>query len=154
VVVGVDWTPQGLAALRAGAREAALRCVPLYAVRVDAFIPEANFSPIDLAFAEALGGIPQALEVHEVLAHPPVVGMLAGYADQSDDLLVVGTSGRGRWHMLLSGSIARGCVGKVRGQLLVVPAPDLARESRRRWWRRRSRDLWRRFEQETVASRG
>jgi len=80
--------------------------------------------------------------------------MLAGYADQPDDLLVVGATGRGRWHMLLSGSIARGRVGKVRGQLLVVPAPALARESRRRWWRRRSRDLWNQFEQETVASHG
>lgn len=154
VVVGVDWTPQGLAAVRAAAREAASRGVPLYAVRVEAFIPEANFSSIDLAFAQALGGIPPALEVHEILAHPPVVGMLADYADQPDDLLVVGTSGRGRLHMLLSGSIARACVGRIRGQLLVVPAPALARESRRRWWRRRSRDLWTQFERETVANRG
>lgn len=154
VVVGVDWTPQGLAALRAAVREATLRHVPLYAVRVEAFIPTANFSPIDLAFAQALGGIPAALEVHEVLAHPPVVGMLADYADQPDDLLVVGASGRGRLHMLLCGSIGRACVGRVRGQLLLVPPPALAHESRRRWWRRRPRDLWSQFERETVASRG
>jgi nucleotide-binding universal stress UspA family protein len=142
-----------LAAIRAAVREATLRRLPLYAVRVDAFIPERNFSSIDLAFADALGGIPPTLEVHEVLAHPPVVGVLAGYADQPDDLLVVGTSGRGRWRAVWSGSIARSCVGKVRGHLLVVPAPALARYRRRHWWPRRPRDLWTQFDQETVKSR-
>jgi nucleotide-binding universal stress UspA family protein len=153
VVVGVDYTPQGLAALRAAVGEAARRGVPLYAIRVDSLWPGQDFSSVDLAFAEAFGGFPPGVEVHRVLRLPPVIGALVDCADQPGDLLVLGTSRRGWWHAVWSGSIARACLGKASCPMLVVPA--LARpEARRRWWHRPSRDLWVRFERETADSRG
>jgi nucleotide-binding universal stress UspA family protein len=112
------WTPGAVG-------EAARRGVPLYAVRVDALLPEAGFSAIDTAFAD----------------HP-------------DDLLVVGTSGHGWWQALWSGSIARACVGETRCPLLIVHAPPLARDIPRYRRLHPSHDLWRTFEHETTANHG
>lgn len=154
VVVGVDHTPQGLAALRAAAAEAGWRGMPLHAVRVEMVWPDSDLRSIDLAFDEALGGVPAGLAVTRGLQSPPVAQALAEYADGPDDLLVVGCSGRGFWHAVWSGSIARGCLHRAKCAVLVVPPPPLAREQPRRPWRRRHprQDLWRRFERETAGS--
>lgn len=155
VIVGVDRSPQGLAALRVAAREAAARATPLHAVRVEELLrldesgdPAAE--EIDLAFDEALGGVPDGLRVERSVQPPPVAGSLTAYANRPDDLLIVGTSAGGWWHALWSGSVARACVRKARCMVLVVPAPPLARELRRHRLLPAERDLWRQFEQETA----
>lgn len=154
VIVGVDRSPQGLAALRAAATQAAWRGVPLHAVRVRQLWFDSDTAEIDAAFDEAFGGVPAGLQVERSLQPPPVALALSEYADRPEDLLVVGTTGRGLWHALWSGSIVRGCVRKVHCELLIVPAPPMARETpRRRLWRRNRRDLWRAFERETAANR-
>lgn len=149
VIVGIDRAPQGLAALRVAAREAASRAVPLHAVRVEEPWTTTG-REIDLAFNEAFGGVPADLRVERSVLSPPVAASLAAYADRPDDLLVVGTSGRGWWHALWSGSVARACMRRARCMLLVVPAPPLARELRRHHVLSPDRDLWRQFEQETA----
>ena len=155
VVVGVDRSPQGLAALRAAAAQAARRGAPLHAVRVEALWSDSDTKQIDAAFKDAFGGVPAGLTVLRSIQPPPVASALAEYADGPEDLLVIGSSGRGLWHALWSGSVPLACIRKARCELLVVPPPPLARELRgRRRWRRRQPDLWSRFEHETAANRG
>ncbi len=149
VIVGIDCAPQGLAALRAAVGEAALRGMPLHAVRIEELWPEASGGQIDTAFNEALGGIPEGLTIERSVQPPPVAGTLAEYADRPEDLLVIGSSCHGWWHTLWSGSVARACVRKARCRLLVVPAPPLARELRGHRRFQPQRDVWRRFERET-----
>ena len=155
VVVGVDRTPQGLAALRTAVAEAAWRGLPLHAVRVEALWPDSDGKQIDAAFKDAFGGVPAGLTIERSIQSPPVASALTEYADGPDDLLVIGGSGRGLWHALWSGSVTLVCTRKARCEVLVVPAPPLARELRaRRPWRRRRPDLWSRFERETAGNRG
>jgi nucleotide-binding universal stress UspA family protein len=149
VVVGVDRSLHGLAALRVAVVEAARRGVPLHAVRVQTALPSpAAFEEIDEAFAEALGGVPQAIELHRELMFPPVAAALARRAGGERDLLVVGESGRGAWHTLLSGSVSRSCLRRAHCPVMAVPVPEMACVPRRRRpWRRRSDDLWQGFEE-------
>ena len=155
VVVGVDRSPQGLAALRAAVWEAGSRRAPLYAVRVEMVWPDSDPRTIDAAFDEALGGVPAGISVRRCLQSPPVPRALTAYADGPDDLLVVGSSGRGWWHSMWCGSIYRACLRRARCAVLVVPPPPLARERpRRRFAHAGRQDLWRRFERETAISRG
>lgn len=130
-----------------------MRNVPLHAVRVEEPWPETTGREIDVAFNEAFGGVPAGLRVERSVQPPPVAGSLAAYADRPEDLLVVGTSGRGWWHTVWSGSVARACVRKAHCTLLIVPAPTLARELRRHHVFQPERDLWRQFEQETAQRR-
>lgn len=140
MVVGVDRSVHGLAALRVAVVEAARRGVPLHAVRVQTALPSpAAFEEIDAAFAEALGGVPQAIELHRELMFPPVAAALARFAHGEGDLLVVGESGRGAWHTFWSGSVARRCLRRAHCAVMAVPAPEMAgalRRGRPRGWRR------------------
>jgi len=156
VVVGVDGSLHGLAALRIAAAEAARRGVPLYAVRVRsaASVPYA-LSEIDEAFVEALGGLPRNVELHREVALPPAATALTRRAVHAEDLLVLGESGRGAWHAFWSGSVTRGCLRKARCQVLVVPVPEMARTVwRPRRWSAARRDVWQRFDEEQPALRG
>jgi nucleotide-binding universal stress UspA family protein len=156
VVVGVDRSLHGLAALRFAAAEAACRGVPLYAVRVQSeMLPPTDYREIDAAFAEALGGFPRGVEVHKELAVPPVAAALARRAS-GVDLLVVGESGRGLWHTFWCGSVARACLRRAGCPVVAVPAPEMARTVWRRIarWRRGSTDVWERFEEEQPSLRG
>jgi nucleotide-binding universal stress UspA family protein len=156
VVVGVDGSLHGLAALRAATAEAARRGVPLYAVRVRsaASVPFA-LGEIDEAFVEALGGLPRNVELHREVALPPVAGALVLRAGQPGDLLVLGEGGRGLWHAFWSGSVTRACLRKARCPVLTVPAPEMARTVwRPRRWSAARRDIWQRFDEESPALRG
>jgi nucleotide-binding universal stress UspA family protein len=157
VVVGVDRSLHGLAALRFAAAEAACRGVPLYAVRVQSelFAP-ADHREIEAAFAEALGGFPHGVEVHMELAVPPVAAALLRRASSERDLVVVGESGRGMWHTFWSGSVARACLRKAGCPVVAVPAPEMTRTVWRRiaLWRRGSTDVWQQFEEEQPSLRG
>jgi nucleotide-binding universal stress UspA family protein len=154
VVVGVDRSLHGLAALRVAVGESVRRGTPLYAVRVLTEVPSpAGFRQIDDAFAEALGGFPEGIELHRVLMFPPVAGALVRQAGCERDLLVVGSSGRGAWRSFWFGSVSRACVRRSRCPVLAVPAPQMPRTARRRrpWWRRDPDDVWQRFERELPS---
>jgi nucleotide-binding universal stress UspA family protein len=155
VVVGVDRSLHGLAALRVAVVEAARRGVPLHAVRVQTALPSpAAFEEIDAAFAEALGGIPQTIELHRELMFPPVSAALTRLAGGDGDLLVVGDSGRGAWRGFWSGSDSRGCLRHAHCPVLAVPAPEMACAPRhRRPWHRRSGDVWQNFEEGRSSPR-
>jgi nucleotide-binding universal stress UspA family protein len=154
VIVGVDRSLHGLAALRAACAEAGRRGVPLYAVRVQtekrAPIEDRE---IDAAFAEALGGPPPGLELHRTLAIPPVVTALVNLATGSEDLLVVGASRRRGLRRLRPGSVSNGCVREAYCAVLTVPAPELARniQGRRAWGSQRSDDRWQRFGEDSPT---
>ena len=154
VIVGVDRSLHGLAALRAASAEAGRRGVPLYAVRVqtEKRIPTEDLE-IDAAFAEALGGPPAGVELYRTLAIPPVVTALVNFATCSEDLLVVGTSRRRGLRRLRPGSVSTGCVREAYCAVLTVPAPELARNTRvrRAWGSQRSDDLWQRFGEDSPT---
>lgn len=158
VIVGVDHSLHGLAALRVATVEAARRGVPLCAVRVRSELGAPHdFTEIDGAFDEALGGFPRNVEVQRELAVTPVIAALTRRVHCPGDLLVVGNSGKGWWHALWSGSVSRGCLRRARCPVVAVPAPEMARTAwrrRRRWWPRRSDDVWQRFEEEQPSLRG
>jgi len=157
VIVGVDRSLHGLAALRVATAEAARRGVPLCAVHACSELGAPHdFTEIDTAFTEALGAFPRNVEVHRELAITPVIAALTCRVRCPGDLLVVGNSRKGWWHALWSGSVPRGCLRKAGCPVLAVPAPEMARTvwRHRRWWPYRSDDLWQRFEEEQPSLRG
>src|ERR1700722_17464672 len=94
VVVGVDASLHGLAALRAAVAEARRRRVPLLAVRCHNSVQTENGSVlIDAAFQEALGSVPGDIEVYISLLSVPLTHSLVSLACDPGDLIVVGTSG-------------------------------------------------------------
>jgi len=149
VIVGVDRSIAGLAALRFAATEARRRAVPLHALRIQASIAVGDFTEIDAAFADAFGGWPADLEIHRELLLGPVAEALVRRAVHPGDLLIVGTRGRGWWHACWAGSISRSCLRTARCPVLIVPGPEMARATR--YLRlRHSRDVWDRFDRETA----
>jgi hypothetical protein len=68
VIVGVDDSVPGLAALRFAVGEARRRGVPLHAVRARTDLVLGDFTEIDAAFAEAFGAYPDGVEVCAVRA--------------------------------------------------------------------------------------
>jgi nucleotide-binding universal stress UspA family protein len=157
VIVGVDRSLCGLAALRTATVEAARRGVPLCVVQVCSGLGAPHdLAEIDMAFAEALGGLPREVEVQRELAVAPVAAALARRVRCPGDLLVVGESGRGWWHALWAGSVSRGCLRRARCPVLAVPAPEMARTvwHRSGWWPHRAEDVWQRFEDEQPSLRG
>jgi nucleotide-binding universal stress UspA family protein len=142
VIVGVDRSIHGLAALRAAAAEAVLRGLPLYAARAE---PDysTDFTEIDAAFADAFGGLPAGLEVHRELLIGSIADALTRRAAFSGDLLVVGDSRPGRLRSFWSGSVTRSCLSKAHCPVMAVPAPDSALAGRSPRSRRRAeRDQW------------
>lgn len=156
VVVGVDGSLTGLAALRVAVAEARRRGLPLHALRSrTTAIPCIDESLIKAAFLDACGAVPADVEVHCEVSKRSILGAMAASATDPRDLIVVGNSGHGAWHELWSGSVSRGCLRHARCAVLAVPAPELARAvPREHWWRPRRRDLWDRFERESPAMRG
>src|SRR5882757_5962341 len=112
VIVGVDRSIPGLAALRFAVAEAGRRGAPLHAVRVQAEFTLEECEEIDAAFADAFGGLPKGVRIHREVLTGAVAEALTRRAHYSTDILVVGTHGRGRWHALWFGSISRACVRK------------------------------------------
>jgi len=152
VVLGVDGSLTGLAALRAAVAEARRRGLPLYAVRARTNgIPGIDQKAIRDAFLDALGAIPTDLEIHFEVVDGGVLRGITSSATHPGDLIVVGNSGRGLWHACWAGSVSRGCLRRARCAVLAVPAPKPAREARtRRRWHPRRRDLWDQFEHEIL----
>jgi nucleotide-binding universal stress UspA family protein len=157
VVVGVDTSLTGLAALRAAVAEARRRAVPLHAVRALSIgRPTADNKIVAEAFALALGGVPGDIEVHTDVVPLTVLGSLLDSATDRRDLVVVGSSGRGSWHAFWSGSAARTLMRHAPCPVMAVPAPEMSRAVRppHRWTGRMRWDPWQEFEQQPAEPRG
>jgi len=157
VVVGVDQSLAGYAALRIAAGIARSRHLPLFAVRSAA----PSFHPteetyIEDAFAEALGGIPFDLDVRPATMSDNASVALARVASDPRDLIVVGNDGRGMVRAAWSGSVGRALFKHARCQILVVPTPAMHRATRRsaRKLRASKADVWDRFETEAPELHG
>lgn len=155
VIVGIDDSLTGLAALRTAVAEARRRGLPLHALRARTTgIPCLDRNLIDATFSTALGGLPTDIEIHLRVVDDTIHGAIVASATHPGDLIVIGNSGHGRWHAFWSGSVSRSCLRQARCAVLAVPAPELARTAHRRhWWRPRHRNLWDEFEHQTPALR-
>jgi nucleotide-binding universal stress UspA family protein len=143
VVVGVNGSLGGLAALHHGVEEARRRDALL--VPVLAWTPpdgEAAYrhSPcppmlrewereaagrLDTAFEQAFGGYPAGLRTRAVVARGPAGQILVSAADAPGDLLVVGAGRRGRVRRVLHGSVARYCLAHAACPVVAVPPSQL-----------------------------
>ncbi|MGH6657777.1 MAG: universal stress protein [Actinocrinis sp.] len=131
VVVGVDRSLSGLAALRTAVAEARRRGLPLHAVRsMTLGIPHLDEQTIAAAFQEALGAVPTDITVEQNVSVLGIRDALCTSAADPDDLIVVGVSCRGWWHTLWNGSIAHALAGRARCAVLAVPAPEMSRTVR------------------------
>jgi len=157
VVVGVDGSVTGLAALRTAVAEARRRRAPLHAIRALAVNqPGADLEDIVAAFREALGGVPGDLEIHLTVSPFNVTSSLHRSATDPRDVIVVGNGGHGAWHAFWFGSVSRGLIRRARCPILAVPAPEMARAVRKphRWSRAGRADLWERIDVEVPELRG
>ena len=154
VVVGVDTSVHGLAALRAAVAEARRRRVPLHAIRCHNSVETENGSAIiDAAFHEALGSVPGDIEVHSHTLCVSLTATLASWACDPRDLIVVGNSGKSALRALWSGSIAASLTRSARCPVLVVPAPEMARTVTMYKHVRLGREtLWEQFEQSACSA--
>ncbi len=133
VIVGVDGLPQSSAALRWAAVEAQFRGYELVVVTACNALPQrpsAPDGPADQApddacramQAQLVAALPTERSTpmsKQVLRGDPVkvLTRIAG----ADDLLVLGTRGRGPLKTLALGSVARGCIARTSGPVVVVP---------------------------------
>ena len=121
----------GLAAIRVAVAEARRRSLPLLAVRSRATgIASIDSGAVAAVFLEALGAIPADIRVEQHVTTLPIADALRIAAGDPRDLIVVGTSGKGLWHALLSGSVVHAVSRRARCPVLVVPAPEMARAAR------------------------
>ena len=153
VIVGVDDSLTGFAALRTAVAEARHRGLPLHALRArTSGIPCIDKDLIEATFINALGGRPADVEIHTEVVDGTIRGAIAASATHPGDLIVVGNSGRGILHAFWSGSVSRSCLREAHCAVLAVPAPELSRTApRHHRWHPRHRDLWDEFEHQTPA---
>ncbi|WP_158609261.1 universal stress protein [Micromonospora musae] len=142
VVVGVDRSFCGLAALRAAVRLAHRENACLYAVRAWAYAPvwrpgtmpwlwqedldRAARAYIREAFDAAMGGVPRDVPVRIVAEQGYAGQVLVDQACRESDLLVVGSPRRGRFSVA-GGHVTRYCVSRAQVPVVTVPAPAWAR---------------------------
>jgi nucleotide-binding universal stress UspA family protein len=160
VVVGVDESLAGLAAVRFAVAQARCLDVVVHAVRAWVFTPpwqhpsnrrwrseiagEADRC-VQAAFAAATGGPPADVTVQAAVREGVAGQVLVDYADREDDLLVVGGRGYAGRLASIGGPVARYCLRHARCPVVVVPPPRRPRAaSGRRLSREVDREL-RRF---------
>jgi nucleotide-binding universal stress UspA family protein len=143
VIVGVDESLAGLAALRCAVAEGRRRQATLIAVRV--WSPPVDWPPspvgyqghedlatqaahvVRRAFASAMNEAPQDLDIRVATVQGFPGPELVRLADRDGDLLVVGSRQRTLLRRMLRGSTATYCVNHADCPVLVVPRPALAK---------------------------
>ena len=161
IIVGVHGSLGSLQALRFAADEARQRNVPLLAVT--AWIPpggdlaerrhsspylrkiwrEAAWEGLWAAFDAGLGGVPADLRVDTQAVRGDPGPVLVEVADQSDDLLIIGTGRRAGFGRMMRKSVSRYCLAHARCPVLAVPPSALMDEMSRplHSWRVRRHQL-------------
>ncbi|MFK0224034.1 universal stress protein [Streptomyces vinaceus] len=156
VIVGVSDSPGCLVALRRGYREAVSRGAELHVVHV-CTLPAASFADgyalamapdpgllwemarvtLETACRNGLGRIPDDVPFQAIAIQGIPGRTLGQYADRPDDLVIVG-SGTPR-RRFGRRTVHEECVRETRGEVLVVPRPELERDyaSGSSWSRRR-----------------
>ena len=150
MIVGVDGSVPGLAALRFAAGEARRRGVPLYAVRAQNDLAIGDYTEIDAAFTEAFGSSVGDVEVHKELVLGSSATAQTRRADRAGGVLIVGTGRRDWWHAFWTGSVSRTCLHNADCQVLIVTGTEPARTARRR---RQRRATWRGLEEQALTAR-
>ena len=140
VVVGVDGSPESIAALDFAVSEARLRGCGVQAVLVwsDAAyydwlaVPPGDLSPeeearqdLETIVADFLAALPDSREqvppITVLARHGHPAEQLLAVAAEGAQLLVIGSRGRGGFTGLLLGSVGHHCVGRARCPVVVVP---------------------------------
>lgn len=135
IVVGVDGSEASRAAVRWAAAEAGLRQVPLVAVEAWEFSPLIFAADVPVALDELrdsvtghLHGVvtdevPDGVEVVEMVVERAPVPALLGQCDP-DDILVVGSRGRGGFAGLLLGSVSQQLAQHAECPVVIVRPDD------------------------------
>ncbi|MER7888544.1 universal stress protein [Micromonospora sp. NPDC094482] len=142
IVVGVDRSFAGLAALRTAVRLAQRDGTPVYAVRAWTFVPlwrpgtmpwlwQDEFARsargyVREAFDAAFGGVPRDVTVRVVAEQGYAGQVLVDHASRPTDLLVLGSPRRGRFGTG-GGHVTRYCLARSSVPVIAVPAPAWAR---------------------------
>jgi nucleotide-binding universal stress UspA family protein len=149
IIVGVHGSLGSLQALRYAADEARRRDVPL--LPVIAWVPpggdlaerrhsspylrkiwrDAARERLDAAFTDGLGGLPADVRIEPRVERGEAGPVLVDVADQSDDLLIIGTGRRGLVRRLIRGSVGRYCLAYAKCPVLAVPPSALMDEMSR-----------------------
>lgn len=150
IVVAVEHTLAGYAALRTAAQLARARGLPLYALLASATAQARDHVAIERAFQQALAGFPRDLHIVTTVVYCSPATALAECASDPQDVIVVGNDGRGPLHALWSAPTAHTLLKHAHCQVLLVPAPEMHRATRRsaRALHRHNTDVWTRFETE------
>jgi nucleotide-binding universal stress UspA family protein len=159
VIAGVSGSLRSLGALRAGVEEARLTGAPLVAIL--AWEPAggelayrrapcpvllklwetAAVERLTGAFDAAFGGVPQDVTLRMLVVRGKAGPFLVDFADQPDDLLVVGCAGSNWLRKSVRASVTRYCVVHAHCPVLTVPPPELITEMRSRPHRWRPDDF-------------
>jgi len=142
IIVGIGRSLGAYQALRYAVGEARRRDRMLVAIRVFRLTPSTQglLQPdlligsakanVNLAFTEALGGIPGDLNIQIRIREGSVARTLVEEADREADFLILGGCGCRSWTGHRHTSIARFCAGRAACPVLIVPPPALARSAR------------------------
>ena len=146
VVVGVDGSVGSLQALRRAVTEARMRAVPLVAVvawsapggevayrrtldvKLKKMWEQGAWERLAAAWDEALGGVPDDVEVQQMAVRADAGKALVCIADDENDLMVIGAGRRSLWRRALIPSVPRYCAAHARCAMLVVPPSPLSQQ--------------------------
>jgi nucleotide-binding universal stress UspA family protein len=134
VIVGVDGSSASIVALRTAAEQARRRHARLCVIHVSELGVSATQPAghgradgrgiVDAALEDALGGDPSDLIVSRLVAFGRPGPSLVASAWRENDVLVLGSRGRHRWHRLLRRSVSHYCATHAHGPVLVVHHDD------------------------------
>ncbi|EWM18329.1 universal stress protein [Kutzneria sp. 744] len=146
VVVGVDGSVGSLQALRRAVTEARMRAVPLVVViawsapggeatyrrtldvQLKRLWEQGAWERLAAAWDEALGGVPDDVEVQQMAVRADAGKALVCIADDENDLLVVGAGRRNLLRRALIPSVPRYCAAHAKCTVLLVPPSPLAQQ--------------------------
>jgi nucleotide-binding universal stress UspA family protein len=146
VVVGVDGSVGSLQALRRAVTEARMRAVPLVAViawtapggeaayrrtfdvQLKQLWEQGAWERLARAWDEALGGIPEDVDVRQVAVRADAGKALVCVANDENDLMVIGAGRRSVWRRAFIPSVPRYCAAHARCAMLVVPPSPLSQQ--------------------------
>jgi nucleotide-binding universal stress UspA family protein len=146
VVVGVDGSVGSLQALRRAVTEARMRAVPLVAVvawsapggevayrrtldvKLKKMWEQGAWERLARAWDEALGGVPDDVDVQQVAVRADAGKALVRIAEDENDLLVIGAGRRNLVRRALIPSVPRYCAAHALCSVLLVPPSPLSRQ--------------------------